>query len=155
MNVNELLKNRRIELGYTMKELADLIGVSEGTVSRWESGEIQNMRRNKVVALSKIFHLTPDKIMGWEMEFVQNNNQGTISNNIGSDTGHNSDSNNNYTTNNYYSSPCEKHAVNHEIEATINSKECFFKVLDCLRDMTDEQLLEVLKYSEYVLNKKR
>ena len=152
--IGNRIKTRRTELGYTQEDLAKKMGYkNRSTVNKIEKSD--NLPLRKVGELAKILQVTPSYLMGWDMEFTQNNNQGTISNNIGSDTGHNMDSNNSYTTNNYYSSPCEKHAVNHEIEATINSKECFFKVLDCLRDMTDEQLLEVLKYSEYVLNKKR
>lgn len=52
MDVKDIIKNRRIMLGLTMKELSDKVGVSEGTISRWESGEIANMRRDKIVALS-------------------------------------------------------------------------------------------------------
>ena len=45
------LKNRRIEKGLTMKEVASKVGVSEGTISRWESGNIENMRRDKISKL--------------------------------------------------------------------------------------------------------
>lgn len=34
------LKERRRELGYTQKELADLIGYSEKSISKWESGAV-------------------------------------------------------------------------------------------------------------------
>lgn len=42
------LKQRRIELGLTMLEVAKIVGVSEATISRYESGNIQNMRGNKI-----------------------------------------------------------------------------------------------------------
>ena len=61
--------------------------------------------------------------------------------------------NNNTITNNYYSTPCERHIVSHEVEATINSKEYFYTILLNIKDMTDEQLLDMIKYSEFVLNK--
>ena len=57
-NINSKLKNRRKELGLTMKEVAAAVGVSEGTVSRWESGNIANMGRDKIYALSKILKMT-------------------------------------------------------------------------------------------------
>ena len=66
MDVKDIIKNRRIMLGLTMKELSEKVGVSEGTISRWESGEIINMRRDKIVALSEALHLSPAVIMGWE-----------------------------------------------------------------------------------------
>ena len=53
-------------LGLTMKELSKKVGVSEGTISRWESGEIINMRRDRIVALSEALHLSPAVIMARE-----------------------------------------------------------------------------------------
>lgn len=66
MEIRDLLKQRRIERNLTMRELADAVGVSEGTISRWESGDIENMRRDKIVALAKALQISPSVIMGWE-----------------------------------------------------------------------------------------
>ncbi len=66
MDVKNLIKQRRLELGFTMKQIADACGVSEGTVSRWESGEIENMRRDKIYALSKKLNISPAVLMGLE-----------------------------------------------------------------------------------------
>lgn len=66
MDVKTIIRNRRIDLGLTMKDIADAVGVSEATVSRWESGEIENMRRDKIAALAKVLQLEPGVIMGWE-----------------------------------------------------------------------------------------
>ena len=52
MTNQNLLRDRRLELGLTMKQVADAVGVSEATVSRWESGEIANMRRSRIVKLA-------------------------------------------------------------------------------------------------------
>ena len=65
-DIKEIIKNRRIELGLTLKEVATAVGVSEGTVSRWESGNITNMKRNKIAALAKTLQIPPTTIMGWE-----------------------------------------------------------------------------------------
>ena len=66
MGANEVIRKRRIELGMTMKELADKIGVSEGAVSRWESGDIVNIRRDKIEKLSKVLDVPPAVLMGWD-----------------------------------------------------------------------------------------
>lgn len=58
------LKKRRLELGLTLQEVADKVGVSAATVSRWESGEIENMRRDRIAALAKILKVEPNFIMG-------------------------------------------------------------------------------------------
>lgn len=63
-SINNLLKDRRKALKLTQKDVADAVGVSEGTVSRWESGEIANMGRSKIYALSKVLDLTPAEVMG-------------------------------------------------------------------------------------------
>ena len=44
MDVKDVLRNRRIELGMTLKQVADAVGVSEGTVSRWESNPTKSTR---------------------------------------------------------------------------------------------------------------
>lgn len=57
------IKNKRISLGLTQKDVAREIGVTEATVSRWESGEISNMRREKIMKLSELLQLSPSVIM--------------------------------------------------------------------------------------------
>ena len=66
LNIGKLIHDRRIELGLTMKELADKVGVSEGTISRWESGEIKNMRRDAVANLAKALLINPKVLMDWD-----------------------------------------------------------------------------------------
>lgn len=66
MKTNELIKVRRQELGLTMKELAMRTGVSEATVSRWESGDIKNMRRDRIAAIARALDLPPAVLMDWE-----------------------------------------------------------------------------------------
>ncbi len=66
MEIKDILRNRRLDMGYTLKDVADKVGVSEGTVSRWESGEIANMRRDKIAMLADVLQLSPLTIMGLE-----------------------------------------------------------------------------------------
>ena len=60
------INERRTELGMTMKELADAVGVSEATISRWESGKTPNMRRDHMDALCKALKATPSYLLGWD-----------------------------------------------------------------------------------------
>lgn len=62
----DIIRQRRLAMGLTMKELAQKVGVSEGTVSRWESGFISNMRRDKVALLSQILDVPLEVLMGWD-----------------------------------------------------------------------------------------
>lgn len=61
--MSNYLSERRKELGLTQKEVADAVGVAEATVSRWESGEIANMRRDRISALAKNLKCSADFIM--------------------------------------------------------------------------------------------
>lgn len=58
-NVQAIIKDTRIKLGLTMKELADKVGVNVGTISRWESGEVANMTRKNMVQLAKALSISP------------------------------------------------------------------------------------------------
>ena len=60
---NNLLKKRRLQLNLTLKDVAKAVGVSEATVSRWETGCIANMKTDKIYALSKILELPPDALL--------------------------------------------------------------------------------------------
>lgn len=65
MKTNELIKARRQELGLTVREVADRVGVGPITVSCWESGNIANMRRDKISKLAKVLDLDPDVLTGY------------------------------------------------------------------------------------------
>lgn len=66
MELSEILKARRKELGLTLLEIAKRVGVSEATVQRWESGEIKTMRHGRIVKLAEVLELSPAQLMGWE-----------------------------------------------------------------------------------------
>lgn len=63
-----ILKKRRKELGLTLAQVADAIGVTEATVQRWESGNIKNVRYEKLAPLSNLLGVSPAALMGWEDE---------------------------------------------------------------------------------------
>lgn len=66
MNIEQLIRFRRKELGLTLKQVADALGVAESTVSRYESSEIRNMGIDKIEALAKVLAVKPSYLMGWE-----------------------------------------------------------------------------------------
>lgn len=66
MEVNEIIKSKREELGYSLRDLADIVGVNSSTIMRWENGDIANMRRDKIVKLADALRISPAVIMGWE-----------------------------------------------------------------------------------------
>lgn len=69
MEIKDIIKTRRFELGMTQAQLATAVGVSEATISRWESGDISNMKRTRIASLAKALKISPAVIMGWDEEF--------------------------------------------------------------------------------------
>lgn len=66
MGFKENIKARRIALGMTTDDVAKLVGVSNATISRWETGAIANQRRDKIQLLADALRTTPAELMGWE-----------------------------------------------------------------------------------------
>ena len=72
MNMNEKIKIRREELGLTLQEVGEYLGVSKATVQRYESGEIKNLKLGSIEKLAKILKISPAYLMGWEEKQPQN-----------------------------------------------------------------------------------
>ena len=66
MEFNEIIQSRRKELNKTLEDVAKDCEVSRTTVLRWESGEIKNVRRDKIAKLAKSLKVTPAHLMGWD-----------------------------------------------------------------------------------------
>lgn len=67
MEWKERAKNRRIHQGLTLEKVAQAVGVSAATVSRWERGEIASLSADKVARLAEVLQVTPDYLIGWEV----------------------------------------------------------------------------------------
>ena len=59
MNIGELINKKRTELGLTLEEVGNAVGVSKSTVKKWEDGFISNMRRDKISKLAKVLEMNP------------------------------------------------------------------------------------------------
>ena len=66
MNISERIKQRRKELGLTLQDIGDKIGVAKATVQRYESGDIQNVGLDKIANLASVLGVTPGWLVGWE-----------------------------------------------------------------------------------------
>ena len=64
MNLGERIKERREARKLTLEEVGDYVGVTKSTVRKWETGDIENMRRDKIAKLSEILSVSPLYIMG-------------------------------------------------------------------------------------------
>ena len=64
METKDILIKKRLELGLTYEELGNLVGVGKSTVRKWETGMIDNMRRDNISALSKALNVSPLVLIG-------------------------------------------------------------------------------------------
>ena len=68
MNIGEKIKMLRIQNNMTLEQVGESVGVGKSTVRKWETGQIANMRRDKIAKLAIALHTTPAYLMGWEDE---------------------------------------------------------------------------------------
>ena len=75
MEMNEKIYMLRKRHNMTLEEVGNAVGVSKSTVRKWESGEIANMRRDKIATLARALHTTPAYLMGWTDDQDQDQDQ--------------------------------------------------------------------------------
>jgi len=63
---NERIKEKRLENGYTLAQIADIMNVTEATAQRYESGSIKNIPYEIICKYAEIFHCSPAYFMGWK-----------------------------------------------------------------------------------------
>lgn len=78
MSVGSRIKERRKMLGMSAEDVAQIIGVSAATVYRYESGDIENMRTDKLVPIANALHTTPAYLMGWIEDADASPNQASV-----------------------------------------------------------------------------
>lgn len=59
------IRDLRAKHGLTLDQVAQCVGVGKSTVRKWETGMIENMRRDKIAKLAAALHTTPAYLMGW------------------------------------------------------------------------------------------
>lgn len=66
-DIGNLIKTSRERLSLSQQEVADFVGVTKSAVSRWESGEVENIGRSKIKTLSEILKISPISIITGEI----------------------------------------------------------------------------------------
>ncbi len=79
MDIHERIRKRRSEIKKNLADVAEEIGINTATLSRYESGEIQNMGIDKVEPLAKALQCSTGYIMGWT-ESIGDSSQSSIHN---------------------------------------------------------------------------
>lgn len=67
---NERIRNKRLEKGITLAQIADILGVTEATAQRYESGSIKSVPYDHMCAYGQLFNCSPAYLMGWESEVI-------------------------------------------------------------------------------------
>ena len=63
MDIGKKIRMRRQQLGLTLEQVGEQCGVGKSTVRKWESGQIRNMRRDKLAALASVLKLDPVELI--------------------------------------------------------------------------------------------
>jgi len=68
MNTKDFIKTRRSELGLTLSQVSEKVGITMATLQRYECGEIDicNVHLSKIEKLAKALKTSPAHLMGWD-----------------------------------------------------------------------------------------
>ena len=68
MDLRNIVKSRRTELGLTLDQVSKKVGITIATLQRYESGEIDiyNVHLKKIEKLAVALEVSPAFLMGWE-----------------------------------------------------------------------------------------
>ena len=62
--IGERIAERRKALGLTLEDIAQEIGVSKSTVSRYESGTFESIKLPVIEAIARVLHVNPSWLIG-------------------------------------------------------------------------------------------
>lgn len=68
MMIGDRIQRARQQLGLTLEDVSKRIGLSRQTLSRYETGVIQNIPSDTVEKLAAILETSPGYLMGWTEE---------------------------------------------------------------------------------------
>lgn len=65
MTMGELIRKNRIMLDMTQEELGEKLNpkVNRAAINKWETGQVENLKRSHIEQLSRIFDITPSELM--------------------------------------------------------------------------------------------
>lgn len=72
MTMGEIIKKLRLDADMTQEDLGKQLGVQKSAVRKWEKGEVENIKRNTIQDMAKVFKVSPCYLMGWEDAYNPN-----------------------------------------------------------------------------------
>ena len=64
--LGQRIREKREELGLTMEDLGQKMHVNKSTISKWERGAVESIKRSHVDELAQILHCSPEWLMGFD-----------------------------------------------------------------------------------------
>lgn len=61
------IRQKRKEIGYTMEQLGEVVGVQKSAVNKWEKGNVTNIKRSVIKKMSDLFDCSPVWLMGYDV----------------------------------------------------------------------------------------
>ena len=81
MQIGNIIKKRRVQLGLSQTELANKLGFkSTASISRIELG-VQSLPQNKILEMAKALDVSPEYLMGWRNTLESSSDSKVIVNN--------------------------------------------------------------------------
>lgn len=74
MDIGQIIYNRRKELGLTLEQIGNAVGVSKSTVKKWETGYIANIKRDKISKLANVLQINPVVLINGNIDYVSEQN---------------------------------------------------------------------------------
>lgn len=78
MELQDVIRIRRKELGLSLEQIAQSCGVGKSIVAKWERGDVKNIRRDNLASLSDVLMVSPLVLLERE-EFIPQKSQNLIS----------------------------------------------------------------------------
>lgn len=72
MTKGEIIRRLREEVNMSQTELAKKIGTTKQNIYKYENDIVTNIPSNKIEAIADIFNVSPDYIMGWNIDDKRN-----------------------------------------------------------------------------------
>lgn len=66
MTIGDRIKQKRLEMGMSVEELANKLGKNRATIYRYENGDIENLPTPVLEPIAKALCTTPAYLMGYE-----------------------------------------------------------------------------------------
>lgn len=70
MGMADIIKERRLAMGYTQEELAQKLGLQKSAIAKYENGRVENIKRSIIVEMAKVLECSPSYLMGWDSNIL-------------------------------------------------------------------------------------